>query len=65
MFSDNKSLQSLTEYENGSGQFKIYKIKMVAFLMEMQGGYTKYHCLLDLWDKRADSVFFQQGLWTD
>lgn len=39
--------------------------KMVAFLMGIQGGYTKYPCHLCLWDSRADSVHYQQRRWPD
>lgn len=38
-------------------------LKVVALLLGMQGGYTKYPCFLCLWDSRADNLHFEQRDW--
>ncbi|XP_068201934.1 uncharacterized protein [Palaemon carinicauda] len=37
--------------------------KMLAFLLGLQGGYTKYSCFLCLWDSRADDDHFKKVHW--
>ncbi|MEL7005851.1 MAG: hypothetical protein AAFN93_24445 [Bacteroidota bacterium] len=37
--------------------------KMLAFLLGLQGGYTKYSCFLCLWDSRADHEHYQKIEW--
>ena len=37
--------------------------KMLAFLLGMQGGYTKYSCFLCLWDSRADAEHYIKKDW--
>jgi len=37
--------------------------KMIAFLLGLQGGYTKYSCFLCLWDSRATSQHYVTGQW--
>ena len=36
--------------------------KMIAFLMEMRGGLTKYPCYLCLWDSRDTKAHYQKQL---
>ena len=38
-------------------------LKVVAILLGLQGGYTKYPCFLCLWDSRADSQHYVQCDW--
>lgn len=38
-------------------------LKVVALVLGMQGGYTKYPCFLCLWDSRADSQHYVQRDW--
>lgn len=38
-------------------------LKMVAFLIGLQGGYTKYSCFLCLWDSRADDEHYVKRDW--
>ena len=38
-------------------------LKVIALLLGMQGGYTKYPCFLCLWDSRADALHYQQKEW--
>ena len=38
-------------------------LKVVALLLGLQGGYTKYPCFLCLWDSRADSQHYEQKDW--
>ncbi|XP_076035733.1 uncharacterized protein LOC143021852 [Oratosquilla oratoria] len=37
--------------------------KMLAFLLGLQGGYTKYSCFLCLWDSRADDDHYNKVHW--
>lgn len=37
--------------------------KMLAFLLGLQGGYTKYSCFLCLWDSRADAEHYHRREW--
>ena len=36
---------------------------MISILLGLQGGYTKYFCLLGLWDSRADDRHYLQKEW--
>jgi hypothetical protein len=38
-------------------------LKVIAILLGLQGGYTKYPCFLCLWDSRADDKHFVQRNW--
>ena len=38
-------------------------LKMVAILLGLQGGYTKFPCFLCLWDSRADGQHYLQRDW--
>jgi hypothetical protein len=38
-------------------------LKVIAILLGLQGGYTKYPCFLCLWDSRADDCHFKQKVW--
>jgi hypothetical protein len=38
-------------------------LKMLAILLGLQGGYTKYPCFLCLWDSRADSSHYTHKVW--
>lgn len=38
-------------------------LKIVAILLGLQGGYTKYPCFLCLWDSCADALHFHQKEW--
>ena len=37
--------------------------KMIAFLLGLQGGYTKHSCFLCLWDSRADEQHYVVKNW--
>ena len=37
--------------------------KMITFLMEMLGGFTKYLCYLFLWDSRDTKAHYQKQVW--
>ena len=37
--------------------------KMIAFLMGMQGGFTKYPCYHCLWDSRDTKAHYQKQVW--
>jgi len=37
---------------------------MLAFLLDLQGGYTKYTCFLCLWNSRADGEHYEKIHWT-
>ena len=39
--------------------------KMNAFLMGMQGGFTKYPCSLCLWDSRDTKAHYQKQVWPE
>ena len=51
-------------------QYKKYEwevigdIKMVAFLIGMQGGFTKYSCHLCLWDSRDTASHYHRKEWS-
>ena len=36
---------------------------MLAFLLGMQGGYTKYSCLLCIWDSRDYANHYTKKVW--
>ena len=36
---------------------------MIAFLLGLQGGYTKHSCFLCLWDSRADEQHYVVKNW--
>ena len=36
---------------------------MIAFLLELQEGYTKHSCFLCLWDSRADEQYYLVKNW--
>ena len=38
-------------------------LKMIAFLLGLQGGYTKYSCFLCLWNSRADEQHYLVKNW--
>ena len=38
-------------------------LKMIAILLGMQGGYTKFPCFLCLWDSRADAQHYVKKEW--
>lgn len=38
-------------------------LKVIALMLGMQGGYTKYPCFLCLWDSRADKQHYKQRDW--
>ena len=38
-------------------------LKVIAIILGMQGGYTKFPCFLCLWDSRADSQHYVQRDW--
>ena len=38
-------------------------LKMLAFLLGQQGGYTKYSCFLCLWNSRADDQHYSRKQW--
>jgi len=40
-------------------------LKVIALLLGLQGGYTKYPCFLCLWDSRADALHYQQKQWPE
>ena len=57
-----KILLELIQYNNHNwdvcGDFK-----MVAFLLGLQGGYTKHSCFLCLWNSRADEQHYLVKSW--
>jgi hypothetical protein len=40
-------------------------LKMIAILLGLQSGYTKYPCFLCLWDSRADELHFSKKIWPE
>jgi hypothetical protein len=38
-------------------------LKVIALLLGLEGGYTKYPCFLCLWDSRADALHYEQKEW--
>jgi len=40
-------------------------LKVIALLLGLQGGYTKYPCFLCLWDSRADNLHYEQKEWSE
>ena len=40
-------------------------LKVIALLLGLQGGYTKYPCFLCLWDSRADNLHYKQKKWPE
>ena len=59
-----KKLLDLIKYGN-YGWEVIGDFKMVAFLMGLQSGWTKYPCYICLWDSRASRVHYQQFQWPE
>jgi hypothetical protein len=57
-----KLLLSALKY-NQYGWEVIGDFKMVAFLMGMQGGFTKFPCYLCLWDSRNTDLHYKQRNW--
>ena len=57
-----KILLSALKY-NQFGWEVIGDFKMVAFLMGMQGGFTKFPCYLCLWDSRNRDLYYKQRNW--
>ena len=57
-----KILHELIRYNNHNwdvcGDFK-----MIAFLLGLQGGYTKHSCFFCLWDSRADEQHYVVKSW--
>ena len=41
----------------------IRDFKMVAFLMGLQGGFTKFPCYLCYWDSRDNNVHYHRRIW--
>lgn len=57
-----EEILSLIQYHRF--KFKIVAdYKVIAFLMGLQSGYTKYCCYLCLWDSRADSLHYKRKEW--
>lgn len=57
-----KEIIALIQYRRFN--FKIVAdYKVIAFLMGLQSGYTKYCCYLCLWDSRADKLHYKQKEW--
>ena len=59
-----QKLLDLIKYDDYKWEV-IGDFKMVAFLMGLQGGWTKYPCHLCLWDSRASRVHYQQFQWPE
>lgn len=54
----------LDELKYGQHQWLICgDLKVIALLLGLQGGYTKYPCFLCLWDSRADALHYEQKEW--
>ena len=54
----NVKILSALKYEQFSWDFKI-----VAFLMGLQGGFTKFHCSLCLWESRNTALHYEKRKW--
>ena len=46
-----------------SPMVNLCRFKMVNFLLDQQGGYTKYPCFLCYWDSRADKDHWVRKKW--
>ena len=57
-----KTLLEMLKYATHSWEV-IGDFKMVAFLMGLHGGYTKYPCYLCLWDSRDKKAHYHQKDW--
>ncbi|CAK8690383.1 unnamed protein product [Clavelina lepadiformis] len=57
-----KTLLNVLKYDQYNWEV-IGDFKMVAFLMGMQGGFTKYPCHLCLWDSRATTEHYKKQIW--
>lgn len=57
-----KDVLSLIQYRRFNFQI-VADYKVIAFLMGLQSGYTKYCCYLCLWDSRADSQHYVRKDW--
>lgn len=57
-----KKVLSLIQYRRFNFQI-VADYKVIAFLMGLQSGYTKYCCYLCLWDSRADSQHYIRNEW--
>ena len=55
-------LLSALKYEEFNWEV-IGDFKMVAFLMGLQGGFTKFMCYLCLWDSRNTAIHYEQRHW--
>ena len=57
-----KILLSALEYDQYSWEV-IGDFKMVAFLMGLQGGFTKFQCYLCLWDSKNTVLHYKKRNW--
>lgn len=63
-FDTMKKMLELIQYERFP--FKIVAdFKMIAILMGLQSGFTKYSCFLCLWDSRARAEHFKRANWPE
>lgn len=61
-YDNTKLLLKLIEYDRYKFDI-IGDFKMVAFLMGLQGGYTKFPCYICLWDSRDTSKHYKKKKW--
>ena len=54
-----KTVPNVLKYDQYNWEV-IDDFKMIAFLMGMQGGFTKYPCYLCLWDSRDTKAYYQK-----
>ena len=57
-----KTVLNVLKYDQYNWEV-IGDFKMIAFLMGMQGGFTKYPCYLCLWDSRDTKAHYQKQVW--
>ena len=57
-----KTLLNALKYDQNNWEV-IGDFKMIAFLMGMQGGFTKYPCHLCLWDSRDTKAHYEKQVW--
>ena len=57
-----KTVLNVLKYDQYNWEV-IGDFKMIAFLMGMQGGFTKYLCYLCLWDSRDTKAHYQKQVW--
>lgn len=55
-------LQKALKYPKHNWEI-ISDFKMIAFLMDLQGGYIKFQCYLCIWHSRAEEKHFHQRFW--